>query len=320
MKIGVIMDCLSQIKTYKDSTVAVLLEAQRRGHELFYIQMKDIFCENAKVFAHLQAIQLDESKNPWFSLGASSINTLNEVDLVLMRKDPPFDMEYLYATYLLELAEKQGAWILNNPNSIRNANEKLFTQWFPSLIPETLITSNKAKLQSFIDEQSDVVLKPLNEMGGRSIFHIKKDSDNRSVALDWLTQEEKRPIMAQRFIPEILKTGDKRITLIAGQPVPYALARMPMQGDFRGNLAAGGKGIGVPLTERDRQICAEVGPTLLERGLIWVGLDVIGDYLTEINVTSPTGLRELDHQFGINISAQLWDWAEENFKQKIFLK
>ncbi len=309
------MDNLLQIKPYKDSTVATLLEAQSRGHTLFYMQPNDLFCENTFVFAKTQKFTLDEAVSPWFSLHEPAIQRLSELDIILMRKDPPFDMEYLYATYLLELAEKQGAWVINSPEGLRNTNEKMLTQWFPNLIPPTLITSNKAKLHAFIQEQSDVILKPLNEMGGRSIFHIKKTSDNCSVVLDWLTQEEKRSIMAQRFIPDILETGDKRITLIAGKPVPYALARIPAQGDFRGNLAAGGTGIGVPLSARDQEICAKVAPLLIERGLIWVGLDVIGDYLTEINVTSPTGIRELDNQFGINISAQLWDWIEAQFNK-----
>lgn len=304
------MDSLSKIKPYKDSTVSSMIEAQKRGHELFYISLNDLFCENGQVLATIQEIKIDEALDPWFSLGLSNTLPLNQLNLVLMRKDPPFDMEYLYATYLLELAEKQGAFVLNRPHGLRNSNEKLFTQWFPNLIPPTLVSNNRKRLQGFIDEQCDVVLKPLNEMGGCSIFHIKKESDNRTVTLDLLTKEGKQSIMAQRFIPDILKTGDKRITLIAGKPLPYALARMPIQGDFRGNLAAGGTGTGVPLTERDLQICTEVAPILMEHGLIWVGLDVIGGYLTEINVTSPTGMRELDKQFNINTSAYLWDWIE----------
>jgi glutathione synthase len=313
MKIAIIMDPLSQLKPYKDSTVAIILEAQKRAHTLFHIHHLNLFCENAQVYANAQPMVLNEGSDDWYKLGTLETHSLNDFDLVLMRKDPPFDTEYLYATYLLSLAQSQGAQIINHPNGLRTANEKLFTQYFPDLLPPTLITSNLSKLKAFIAEHEDVVLKPLNEMGGNSIFHLKKDSDNCAVVLEWMTQGGRRSIMSQRFIPEILKTGDKRITLFAGKPaVPYALARIPSQGDFRGNLAVGGIGIGVPLNKRDYEICEAVGPTLMKEGLIWAGIDVIGDYLTEINVTSPTGIRELDTQFNLNISAVFWDWVEKN--------
>lgn len=317
MNIGVIMDPPANITPHKDSTVALMREGQARGHRLFSIQISDLFCQNSTVFARAAPILVDETKTPWFSIGTPQKQRLSDFDVVFMRKDPPFDMPYLFITYLLELAEKEGAWIINSASGLRNSNEKLFTQWFPHLTPPTLITSNKTQLQSFIDTHQDVVLKPLNEMGGRSIFHMTQESDNRSVVLDWLTKEGTLPIMAQRFLPDILETGDRRITVIAGKPVPYALSRMPVKGDFRGNLAAGGIGAGSPLNSRDLEICAEVGPALMERGLIWAGLDIIGGYLTEINVTSPTGIRELDRQFNLNISGQLWDWVETSHRDAL---
>ncbi|GAB4391855.1 MAG: glutathione synthase [Gammaproteobacteria bacterium] len=312
IKVGVIMDSLSQIKRQKDSTVAMMLEAQKRSWEIFYIEPHQLFLEANSVYAEAQKIALDESTHPWYTfIDPLKRLALQEFDVILMRKDPPFDMQYVFMTYLLELAEQQGAWIINNPRSLRDANEKLFTAWFTQCCAATMVARDPQKLLAFFQQHHDVIFKPLFGMGGMGVFRVKPNDPNVNVILETLTHNGSEFIMAQRYIPEIKETGDKRVLVINGEPVPYALARIPSEGETRGNLATGGKGLAVALTERDYWICQQVAPVLKEKGLIFVGLDIIGDYLTEINVTSPTCIRELDQQCGLNISALLMDYIEQ---------
>ncbi|HKK04757.1 MAG TPA: glutathione synthase [Gammaproteobacteria bacterium] len=306
IKLGVIMDPIGAIHFKKDSTLAMLLEAQRRGWTLHYMEQGDLYLEDNRVRASLRELAVHDDPAHWFDLGEGREADLAELDVVLMRKDPPFDMAYLYSTHLLELAEAAGTLVVNRPRSLRDANEKLFTAWFPQCMPPTVVTSQARRLRAFLKTQGDIILKPLDSMGGASIFRLRANDPNTNVVIETLTARGRTPIMAQRFLPEI-SAGDKRILLIDGEPVPYALARIPAEGETRGNLAVGGRGEGVALTERDRWICAQVAPALRERGLMFVGLDVIGDYLTEINVTSPTCIRELDALYDLNISAQLFD-------------
>jgi len=313
IKLGIIMDPIGSINFKKDSTLAMLLEAQQRGYELFYIEQTDLFLLDQNVYAQMASFSVANNPDNWFTLGSQQTRDLSELDVILMRKDPPFDMNYIFTTYLLELAESQGTLIVNKPQSLRDANEKLYTAWFPQCTVPTLVSSQSKQLRSFIDEQQDVILKPLDSMGGSSIFHVKQGDTNTNVIIETLTLNQTKPIMAQRFIPEITQ-GDKRILLIDGKPVPYALARIPSATDHRANLAAGGTGVGIELSERDYWICEQVAPTLKTKGLIFVGIDVIGDYLTEINVTSPTCIRELDQQFGLNISATLMDCIEQKLQ------
>jgi glutathione synthase len=282
----------------------MLLAAQARGWTMHYLELNDLFLRDARPFARSRELTVEDNPDGWFRFGTERELPLAELDIILMRKDPPVDMEYLYATYLLEQAEAAGVLVVNRPQALRDANEKLYTAWFPQCLPPTLVTRSKARLRAFVDEQGDAILKPLDAMGGASVFRVRRDDPNVSVIIETLTEHEQRFTMAQRYLPEI-SAGDKRILLINGAPVPYALARIPAPGETRGNLAAGGRGVGVALSERDHWICAQVGPWLKARGLWFVGLDVIGDYLTEINVTSPTCIRELDAQFGIDIAGQL---------------
>ncbi len=306
IKLGVVMDPIGSIKAYKDSTLAMLLEAQARGWIIRYMEQGDLFLRDGQPFARQRDLKLFDDTQRWFEWGGETTGSLSGLDVILMRKDPPFDMEYVYTTYLLERAEDAGVLVVNKPRSLRDANEKLFTAWFPQCTPPTLVTRSAEQIRGFLAEHGDIVIKPLGGMGGESVFRLQRSDPNTSVAIETLTAHETRYAMAQRFLPEIAQ-GDKRILLIDGEPVPYALARIPAAGETRGNLAAGGKGIGVELTERDRWICAQVGPTLREKGLLFVGLDVIGDFLTEINVTSPTCIRELDRLYNLNISAKLMD-------------
>jgi glutathione synthase len=306
LKLGVVMDPIGSINYPKDSTLAMLLEAQARGWELSYLELDDLFLRDGEARARLRALKVAADPKHWYELGAERIAPLSELDVVLMRKDPPFTTEYVYATYLLELAEARGTMVVNRARSLRDANEKLYTAWFPRCTPPTLVARSAARLREFLAEHGDIILKPLDGMGGASIFRLRLDDPNINVAIETMTAHGTRFTMAQKFLPEIAE-GDKRILLVDGEPVPYALARIPAPGDPRGNLAAGATGVGVPLSPRDRWICAEVGPTLREQGLLFVGLDVIGDYLTEINVTSPTCIRELDKLYGLNISATLLD-------------
>jgi glutathione synthase len=305
-RLGVVMDPIGSININKDSSFAMLLAAQQRGWELLYMEQSDVFLRDARAYATVCPLRVEDNSNSWFELGAAHIIPLDRLDILLMRKDPPFDMEYLFATHILERAESAGTLVVNRPQAIRDANEKLYTTWFSNCCPPLLVTRNEQQIRAFLEEQGDIVLKPLHTMGGESVFRVGSGDANTSVIIETLTHRGSRFAMAQRYISEIA-AGDKRILVIDGEPVPYALARIPAPGETRGNLAAGGHGEGVPLSARDLWICAQVGPTLREKGLLFVGLDVIGDYLTEINVTSPTCIRELDALYGLDIAGQLMD-------------
>ncbi len=318
IRLGVVMDNIANIQIEKDTTFALLLEAQKREWEIFYMEQSDIFLSNGKVFANVKLLSVKDDSASWFEFFDKKTLPLKELDVILMRKDPPFDLNYIYTTYLLEQAEREGVLVVNKPQGLRDANEKLFANWFMQCCPPTLVTSQKALLKNFIAEHKDIILKPLNDMGGGGIFSLKADDVNVNVAIETLTANETIPIMAQKFIPEVVSCGDKRIIMIDGKPIPYALARIPTQGEIRGNLAAGGTAKGVELTDHDVWICEQVGSTLQKKGLMFVGLDVIGDYLTEINVTSPTGIRQLDKLFNLNISGQLMDCINDKIKSKQF--
>ncbi len=307
--LGVVMDPIDDIKFHKDSTLAMLQAAQHRGWNLRYMEMDDLYSRDGVAMARMAPLQVFNDEQRWYELGQHQESPLHTLDVILMRKDPPFDMEYIYATYLLEQAQQHGSLVVNHPRSLRDANEKVFTTHFPHCTTPTLISRREELLRAFVAEHDEVILKPLEGMGGASIFKVSADDPNTSVILETLTEHGSRYAMAQRFIPEITQ-GDKRILLIDGVPVPYALARVPASGELRGNLAAGGTGVGVELSERDHWICQQVAPKLREMGLIFVGIDVIGDYLTEINVTSPTCIRELDKLYGLDIAGQLMDAIE----------
>ena len=309
INLGVVMDPITSINPKKDSTLAMLLEAQSRDWTLYYMEQGDIFLRDGKAHAKMQRITVSNDPHTWFELGQSVLGPLAELDVILMRKDPPFDMEYIYTTYLLEHAEEDGVLVVNKPQGLRDVNEKAYTTWFPECCAPTLITRNAHQLREFLYEHGDIIFKPLDAMGGASVFRIRENDPNINVIIETVTQRETHFVMAQRFIPEI-SDGDKRILLIDGRPIPFALARMAAPGETRANLAAGGHGEGVPLSERDLWICEQVGPTLRAKGLMFVGLDVIGDYLTEINVTSPTCIRELDAIYDLNISGWLMDCIE----------
>lgn len=308
--IGIVMDPISAITIKKDSSFAMLLAAQAKGWSLYYMEQQDLFLEQGIVSAEMKPLRVFENAEKWFEVDGSQTRPLTDLDAILMRKDPPFDMEYIYSTYLLEQAQASGVLVVNHPQSLRDANEKLYTAWFPQCCPPTLVTRQKHLIQEFHQQHQDIILKPLDGMGGASIFRVQPDDPNFSVIIETLTDHGKKSVMVQKFISDIIK-GDKRILMINGEPVPYALARIPAEGETRGNLAAGGRAEGRPLTERDRWICQQVGPTLRKKGLLFVGLDVIGNYLTEINVTSPTCIRELDTQFNLNIAADLMNSIEQ---------
>jgi glutathione synthase len=310
VRLGVVMDPIGSIKPYKDTTLAMLLEAQRRGWALAYMELNDLFLRDGKAWARTRTLTVRDDAHDWYGFGEETVLPLGELDVILMRKDPPFDTEYVYSTYILEQAEEDGAWVINDPAGLRDTNEKFAVSWFPQCTVPTLVSRQMPQIREFLDEQGEIVVKPLYGMGGASIFRLRQGDPNISVVLETMTQYGQRFAMAQRYIPEISQ-GDKRILMVDGEPVPYALARIPAQGESRGNLAAGGRGEGVELSERDRWICAQVGPVLREMGLIFVGLDVIGDYLTEINVTSPTCVRELDRLYDLNIAGLLMDAIED---------
>jgi glutathione synthase len=309
------MDPIGSINVKKDSTFAMILAAQRRGWTVHYMEQGDLWLEDGRVRAMVRPLEVRDDPRDWFTLGAAQDRDLASLDTVLMRKDPPFDMEYVYSTYLLELAARDGCLVVNRPDSLRDANEKLFTAWFPQCCPETLVSRDMGRLRGFLARQQDMVVKPLDTMGGASVFRVRAGDPNTGVILETITAQGRRTVMAQRFLPEYVE-GDKRILLVDGEPVPYALARIPAAGESRANLAAGGRGEGVALTERDRWICAQVSPALRERGLMFVGLDVIGDYLTEINVTSPTCIRELDALYGLDIGGQLMDAIDRHLEAR----
>jgi len=312
IKLGIIMDPIQSITIKKDSSFAMLLEAQQRRYEIYYMEMSDLFIDNNQAKAFYRRLSVvDQADNYYqFNDQQKSIIELSELDSLLMRKDPPFDMEYIYATYILEMAAQTGTLVVNNPRSLRDANEKLFTHQFPECTVPTLVSRNKDQFKQFLQQHKDLIVKPLGGMGGHSIFRVQENDPNFNVILETMTDHGRQYIMAQRFIPEITQ-GDKRIIIINGTPVDYALARIPPKGETRGNLAAGGTGQGVPLSERDYWLCEQVAPRLKEMGLLFVGMDVIGDYITEINVTSPTCIRELDSLYNLNISALLFDVIEQ---------
>jgi glutathione synthase len=302
-KLGVVMDPIQSINYKKDTTLAMLWAAQDAGLDLLYMELPNLLLRNGEPYGIVRPLQVHRDPSCWFTLGAAQEMPLTGIDVILMRKDPPFDMDYIYATYLLELADKAGVLVANRPDSLRDCNEKLFAARFPECSPELLVSSDAGTLRNFQRAHGDVVFKPLDGMGGRSVFRVKPGDDNIGVIIETLTNHGRHPIMAQRFLPAIAE-GDKRILLIDGEPVSHCLARIPMSGENRGNLAAGGTGEVRPLTDRDRWIAAQVAPEIRKRGLYFVGLDVIGDSLTEINVTSPTCLREIEAVTGESIAAR----------------
>ena len=309
IKLGIVMDPIASINYKKDSSLAMLLAASKKGWELFYLEQDDLYQNEGVAMGSVQTLKVKADPRDWFSLGERTEIPLDNLDVILMRIDPPFDMEFIYSTYLLEQAESAGTLVVNKPQSIRDCNEKIFATLFPRCIPPVMVARNPRLLREFAEEHGDVVLKPLDGMGGTSIFRTHPKDPNLSVIIETLTGLGQRQAMIQKFIPAIT-SGDKRILMIDGEPVPYCLARVPAEGELRGNLAAGGTGEGRPLSDHDRWIAEQIGPTLREKGLMFVGLDVIGDYLTEINVTSPTCIRELDTQFDLDIGGQLMDAIE----------
>ncbi len=309
LRVGVVMDPIESITPKKDSSLAMLLEATRRGAEIHYLQQADLKLLAGDALGNSRILNVRDDLSDWFTLGSEQEIRLGELDVILMRKDPPFDMEYIYSTYILERAEHAGALIVNCPQSLRDMNEKAYIAWFAECAPLTMVTRSMSEMKAFLLEHERIVVKPLEGMGGKSIFVVVAGDNNANVIFETLTDNGNRYAMAQVFIPEISE-GDKRILLIDGDAIPYALARIPSADDFRGNLVMGAVGKGLELSERDRWICAQVGPVLRERGVIFAGIDVIGDYLTEINVTSPTGIRELDSAFDLNIAGTLFDAIE----------
>jgi glutathione synthase len=302
--LGVVMDPIETIKPKKDSTLAMLLAAQRVGWSIVYLRQQDLLVRDGAPLGAGRHLEVRDNPESWFTLGGAWHHGLETLDVLLMRKDPPFDMEYIYTTYILELAENRGLLVVNKPSSLRDINEKAYTSWFPQCTPPSLVTRSRNELLSFLDEHRRIVLKPFDGMGGRSVFVVTAGDLNVNVIIETLTGDGEKYTLAQRYVPEIVH-GDKRILLIDGEPIEYALARIPAPGESRGNLVMGAKGEGRALTERDRWLVAQVGPVLRSKGVMFAGLDVIGDYLTEINVTSPTGIRELDRQYGIDIAAKL---------------
>lgn len=308
------MDPVESIKTSKDTSFAMLLAAQRLDWPLYYMQQANMYMTDSTSMAQVQRITVTDSTENWYQTEAAHNIELASLDVILMRKDPPFDMEYITSTYILEMAERTGTLIVNRPASLRDANEKMFITHFPQCCAPMMVTSQPALIRQFMAEHKDIIVKPLDGMGGESIFRLTPDDPNISVILETITHRGHKTVMAQQFIPEITAQGDKRILLINGEPVPYALARIPAQGETRGNLAAGGTGVGVALSARDRWICEQVGPTLRKMGILFAGIDVIGDYLTEINITSPTCVRELDKQFGLDIAGDLMACIERQME------
>ncbi|SDU31801.1 glutathione synthase [Pseudomonas pohangensis] len=304
IRLGIVMDPIADISFKKDSSLAMLLAAKTLGWSLFYMEQRDLYQKAGEARARMRPLQVFDNPQHWFELDSELDQPLSSLNVILMRKDPPFDNEFVYSTYLLEQAERDGVLIVNRPQSLRDCNEKLFATLFPQCTPPTLVSRRADILREFAEEQRDVILKPLDGMGGTSIFRHRQGDPNLSVILETLTANGSQQIMAQRYLPAI-KDGDKRILMIDGEPVPYCLARIPAQGETRGNLAAGGRGEARPLSARDLEIASLVGPELRARGLLFVGLDVIGDFLTEINVTSPTCIREIDNAFDTQIGEKL---------------
>lgn len=314
-KLGIVMDPIAHISYKKDTSLAMLVAAQERGWELFYMEQSDLYLSGDQAMGYMRSIKVAYDPHQWYTMAEASDTPLAELDVILMRKDPPFDSNYIYSTYLLERAEQAGTLVVNKPQALRDCNEKIFATQFPQCCPPFLVSSRADKLKAFHKQHGDVIFKPLDGMGGSSIFRLKADDANVSVIIETLTSHGRSPIMAQRYIPEIVK-GDKRILLIDGEPVPYALARVPAIGESRGNLAAGGSGIAQPLSDRDKWICEQVRESVREKGLLFVGLDVIGDYLTEINVTSPTCIREINAAFNLDIAGELMNCIAEKLSQR----
>ena len=314
IKLGVVMDPIANINYKKDTTLAMLWAAKARDWQLFYIEQSDLYLEQSVARARMAPLDVFHDPQRWFELGKPEDRDLAELDVILMRKDPPFDTEYIYSTYILEAAERAGTLVVNRCQSLRDCNEKVFATQFPQCCPPVLVSADMERLKDFHQNHGDTIFKPLDGMGGSAIFRVKPGDPNISVILETLTDQGQHTIMAQKFIPQI-KDGDKRILMINGEPIPYSLARVPLAGETRGNLAAGGTGRPQPLTERDTWIAAQVGPSLTEKGLLFVGLDIIGDYLTEINVTSPTCIREIDAGYDLDIGSQLMDCIAGELKK-----
>ena len=311
LRVGMVMDPIESITPYKDSSLAMLLEAERREAEIHYFEQRHVRIIGGEARGHSTRLNVRDDNDDWFEMGETSDIALGDLDVVLMRKDPPFDMEYIYTTYILDRAQEAGALVVNHPRALRDINEKAYTAWFPEITPLTLVTRSMEDMKAFLSEHHHVVAKPLHGMGGRSVFVIRKGDKNANVVFETLTQDGTEFAMVQMFIPEI-SDGDKRILLIDGEPVPWCLARVPPEDDNRGNLVMGAKGIGQELSARDREICDQVGPVLRDNGVIFAGIDVIGDYLTEVNVTSPTAIRELDKLYDLNIAGEMFDAIEKH--------
>lgn len=314
IKMGILMDPIESISYKKDSSLAMLFAAQNKGWEISYMEQKDLFIDDGKAYANVRSIKVQTDINQFFSLGDNQIIELAELDLILMRKDPPFDMNFIYTTYLLEIAENSGVLIANKPQSLRDCNEKIFATHFPECCTPTLVSQNQNQLKSFLEKHEVAIIKPLDGMGGESIFKLEHDGGNTNVILDTLTDKGLKPAMIQKFIPEV-SAGDKRILLIDGEPIPFGLARIPQGSDIRGNLAAGGKGEVQAITDRERWICDQISPTLKAKGLFFVGIDVIGGHLTEINVTSPTCIREIDNEKNTDIATKLLNCLESKLNK-----
>ncbi|MFT3907163.1 MAG: glutathione synthase [Steroidobacteraceae bacterium] len=316
VRVAVVMDPIDHIKYEKDTTLAMLLAAQARGWSLHYLELGDMRLRDGVAEGRVRPLTVRANPQDWFSLGAPQVQPLGGFDVILMRKDPPFDTEYIYSTYILERAELAGALVVNRPRGLRDMNEKVYTAWFPQCCAPTLVSSDMAAMAAFGREHGKIVCKPLHGMGGRSIFVLEPGDKNQNVVFETLTDYGQRFAIVQRYLPEIAASGDSRVILVDGEPAPYALARMPSPEDNRGNLAAGATGVGRPLNERDRWLASQVGPALREAGMLFVGLDVIGGFITEINVTSPTGVRELARQFGVDIPALLMDAIARRLEQR----
>ncbi|WP_193165827.1 glutathione synthase [Microbulbifer hainanensis] len=313
--LGVVMDPITRISFKKDTTLAMLLAAQRSGFDLFYFEQGDLYLADGRAMGRARPLKVFDDPQRWFELGEDTEMPLGQLDTMLMRVDPPFDNEYIYSTYILEAAEREGTLVVNKPQALRDCNEKIFATSFPQCCPPLIVSKDMVKLRAFHASHKDIIFKPLDGMGGTGVFHCKADGANLGAILEMLTDNGRRQIMGQRYIPEI-KTGDKRILIVDGEAVPYCLARIPEAGETRGNLAAGGRGEARPLNDRDRWIVEQVAPTLKEKGLLFVGLDVIGDYLTEINVTSPTCVREIDAAYGTDIGGLLMSAITDRLPQK----
>ena len=316
IRMGVVMDPIEEIKYPKDSTLAMLLAAQARGFDLSYLEQSDLSLRDGIAFGRVRPLTVRADAENWFTLGEGRIQRLGELDCLLMRKDPPFDTEYIYTTYVLERAEDQGALVVNKPQGLRDMNEKVYTAWFPQCCAPTLITRDMGDMDAFLRMHGKIVCKPLDGMGGKSIFVLERGDKNMNVVFETLTDYGRRFAIVQRYIPDIVESGDSRVLLVDGEPVSHALARIPTAEDNRGNLAAGAKGVARPLNDRDRWLASQIGPTLAAKGMLFVGLDVIGGFVTEINVTSPTGILELDKQAGTNIGDQLIQAIEKRLASR----